>query len=247
MIRLEGVVMAYATDEGSSVQALRGIDLCIERGETVCLVGASGCGKTTVLRVMNRLEQPSSGRVLVGGNDIAQVDPIRLRRGMGYVIQSGGLFPHMTVEQNVGLLCDLEGWDSERTRSRVHELLAQVHLPAPDYARRFPAQLSGGERQRVGVARALALDPEIVLLDEPFGALDPVTRASLQAEFLELRRGLGKTLVLVSHDLDEAFLLADRVAFISAGAVLQTGTRDDFERTPAGPEVERFMKGLGGA
>jgi osmoprotectant transport system ATP-binding protein len=244
VIALEGVTKVFADTDGPAVHALRGVDLRIECGETVCLIGASGCGKTTILRMMNRLAQPTGGRVLVDGEDVSRVDPIRLRRRMGYVIQSGGLFPHMTVEQNIGLLCRLEGWDAGRTRTRVHGLLDLVHLPAADYADRFPAQLSGGECQRVGVARALALDPEFVLLDEPFGALDPVTRAKLQAEFLDLRRTLGKTMVFVSHDLDEAFLLADRVAYISSGEVIQVGTRAQFENEPATPEVARFVAGL---
>jgi osmoprotectant transport system ATP-binding protein len=223
-------------------RAVRDLTLDIVRGETLALVGPSGCGKTSTLRLVNRMVEASAGRVLVGEEDVLDLDPIRLRRRIGYVIQSGGLFPHLDVRENVGLLCRLEGWDRARARERVDSLLELVHLSPAEFAGRHPGELSGGQRQRVGVARALALDPEILLMDEPFGALDPITRAQLQEEFLDLRRRFDKTVLLVSHDLDEAFLLADRVALMRAGELVQAGTREEFRRAPQNPWVEQFMQ-----
>lgn len=241
MIRLEAVSKSFERG-AETVSAVEGLDLEIGRGETLCLIGPSGCGKTTTLRLVNRLLEPNAGRVLVDGEDIARVDPIRLRRRMGYVIQSGGLFPHLTVRENVGLLCRLEDWPKPRTRARVDELLGKVHLPPVEFAERFPGELSGGQRQRVGVARALALDPEIVLMDEPFGALDPITRGQLQEEFLELKRQVDKTVVIVSHDLGEAFLLGDRVALMRSGQLVQVGTREEFASAPRSGWVARFLE-----
>ena len=242
MIRLERVTKVFARDGAGPVHALRGLDLEVARGETVCLIGASGCGKTTALRLVNRMLEPSSGRVLVGGEDVAGLDPIRLRRRMGYVIQRGGLFPHLSVRANVGLLCRLEGHAPEAVRRRVDELLEMVHLPPERFGERFPGELSGGQRQRVGVARALALDPEIVLMDEPFGALDPITRREVQQEFLELKRRVEKTVVIVTHDLAEAFLLGDRVGLMEAGSLVQVGTLDELRAAPSTAYVERFLE-----
>jgi len=241
VIRLEHVSKLFPGRDGEEVHALRDLDLEVADGETVCLIGPSGCGKTTTLRLMNRLAEPTTGRVLVDGEDVAELDPIRLRRRMGYVIQTGGLFPHLTVAANVGLLCRLEGWPPARTQERVAELLERVHL-APDHASRYPRELSGGQRQRVGVARALALDPEIVLMDEPFGALDPITRSQLQDEFLELKRDVKKTVVFVTHDLEEAFALGDRVGLVADGKVVQLGTLEDFRHSPRTDYVERFLE-----
>ena len=244
MIRLEQVSVTYRSPAGAPVHAVREVSLEVARGETLCLLGASGCGKTTTLRLVNRLQEPTAGRVLVDGEDVARTDPIALRRSMGYVIQAGGLVPHMTVRQNVGLLCELEGWGEERVRDRVHALLELVALAPDAFAERYPSELSGGQRQRIGVARALALDPPILLLDEPFGALDPITRRELQGEFLALRARLETTVLLVSHDLAEAFRLADRVALMDAGRVVQLGTREELETAPAEPYVERFLEGF---
>ena len=241
MIRLDGLSRTFSQD-GREVVAVRDVTLEIGRGECVCLIGESGCGKTTTLRLINRLLEPSGGRVLVDGEDTAGVDPIRLRRRMGYVVQSGALFPHLTVRGNVELMCRVEGWSRDRTRARADEVLRLVRLAPEDFADRFPSELSGGQRQRVGVARALALDPDILLMDEPFGALDPVTRREVQEEFLELDGAVDKTVVIVTHDLSEAFLLGDHVALMDEGEILQTGTLDDFRLAPAGPQVERFLE-----
>ncbi|MEZ5318769.1 MAG: ATP-binding cassette domain-containing protein [Vicinamibacterales bacterium] len=243
MIRLEHVSRTFAGTGGAPVHAVRDLSLEIVAGETLALVGPSGCGKTTTLRLINRLIEPSSGRITVGGEDAAAMDPVRLRRRMGYVVQSGGLFPHLTIGRNVGLLCELEGWPREKTRARVDELLSLVHLAPDEFRARFPRELSGGQRQRVGVARALALDPEILLMDEPFGALDPLTRASLQQEFVELERLVAKTIVIVSHDLAEAFLLGDRLAVLNAGQLVQVGTPDDVRSQPANDWVRAFVAG----
>lgn len=243
MIRFEGVARTFVREGAEPVHAVRELDLEVARGETLCLIGSSGCGKTTTLRLVNRLLDVSAGRVLVGGEEVAAMDPIALRRRMGYVIQSGGLFPHMTVERNVGLLCRIEGWSADRRAARVRELLELVDLPPAEFAPRFPHELSGGQSQRVGVARALALDPEIVLMDEPFGALDPVTRESLQSQFLELEEHVQKTVVLVTHDLEEAFRLGDRVALMRAGRLEQVGTREDFLDAPRTEYVRQFVAG----
>lgn len=240
-LRLESVGVRFEREGAPPVDAVRELSLAIEDGEALCLIGGSGSGKTTTLRTINRLQEPTAGRVWWRGEDTAGIDPIRLRRSMGYVIQDVGLFPHMSVRRNVGLLLELEGWPRERRRARVDELLDLVRLPAADYASRRPAELSGGEAQRVGVARALALDPPVVLMDEPFGALDPITRDHLQAEFAALRRELGKTIVIVSHDLGEAFRLADRVALMHEGRLVQVGTEADFRERPASRYVERFL------
>ncbi|HEV3468168.1 MAG TPA: ATP-binding cassette domain-containing protein, partial [Pyrinomonadaceae bacterium] len=189
-----------------------GLSLDVVRGETLVLLGESGCGKTTTLRLINRLLVPTAGAVVVEGRDTREWDAIELRRRTGYVIQEAGLFPHFTVERNVGLVPSLQGWDEARVRARVAELLELVGLDPARFAARYPSELSGGQRQRVGVARALAADPPLLLMDEPFGALDPLTRAALQREFAALQRRLAKTVVLVTHDVREALALGTRVA-----------------------------------
>jgi osmoprotectant transport system ATP-binding protein len=196
---------------------LSGLTLSVEPGEIVVLVGRSGAGKSTILKLVNRLILPTSGTVRVEERDTREWDGIRLRRRIGYVLQDVGLFPHMTVEENVGLVPRLERWSAERTRARAHALLEMVDLPPATFAARRPAELSGGQRQRVGVARALAVDPPILLMDEPFGALDPVTRMELQREFLRIQRKLKTTVILVTHDMSEAFALAGRIGVLDAG------------------------------
>jgi osmoprotectant transport system ATP-binding protein len=207
------------------------LSLEIPAGVTLVLLGRSGSGKTTTLKLMNRLLDPTAGELLVEGRPAKDWDPIRLRRHMGYAIQDVGLFPHYTVERNIGLLPAVEGWPAERTRERVRELMAMVGLD-PSLVSRYPRELSGGQRQRVGVARALALDPPILLMDEPFGALDPLTRAELQGEFSRLQKRLGKTVVLVTHDLREALLLGAQIALLESGHLAGLYTPAEFLRTP---------------
>ena len=203
---------------------LRQLTLSFASGETVAIVGRSGAGKSTLLRLVNRLLLPTAGRVVVQGRETREWDPIRLRRSIGYVLQDVGLFPHMTVEENVSLVPRLEQWDATRARTRAHELLELVGLPASMYAARRPAELSGGQRQRVGLARALATDPPILLMDEPFGALDPITRKEVRREFARVRAHLQTTVVLVTHDMAEAFALGDRVGVMDAGELIVCDT-----------------------
>jgi len=219
---------------------LAGLSLAVAEGETLAVIGRSGSGKTTALKLVNALLMPTEGEVQVAGQPTTAWDPIRLRRRTGYVIQEIGLFPHLTVGRNVGLVPELEGWPPERTRARVEELLELVGLPAADYAKRYPRQLSGGQRQRVGVARALAADPPLVLLDEPFGALDPITRAELQREFRALQARLRKTAVFVTHDMREAALVGDRIALLAGGRLVAAGTPAAL-RESTDPEVRAFL------
>lgn len=243
MIQLERVRKVFRDPQGREVVAVKDVDLQVAEGETLCLIGTSGSGKTTTMKMVNRLIEPTAGTIRVGGADVMAMDPIRLRRSIGYVIQRGGLFPHMTVARNVGLLCALEGWPQEKVDARVGELLELVNLPPDAFALRYPAELSGGQQQRVGVARALALDPATILMDEPFGALDPITREQLHAEFKQLKARVGKTIVLVTHDMAEAFALGDRVALMDAGALIQVGSEADFRERPANQFVEDFLRG----
>ncbi len=240
MITFNNARKEFGSDNGKIV-ALEGLNLTVEKGETVCLIGTSGSGKTTALKMINRLVEPTAGSIEVNGKDVSKVDVIRLRRSIGYVIQRGGLFPHMTVSENIGLLLKLENHDSASTKNRVAELLELVNLEPAKFARRKPRELSGGEQQRVSVARALAFEPEIVLMDEPFGALDPITRHELHQEFRNLRNTVSKTTLIVTHDLSEAFKLADRIVLLDAGHEIQTGTARDFVENPANEFVEKFV------
>jgi osmoprotectant transport system ATP-binding protein len=220
--------------------ALDGFSLSVRDGETVALLGPSGCGKTTALKLVNRLLAPDAGEVRVFGRDVAGEDAVELRRRIGYVIQEGGLLPHWTVQENVATVPRLLGWSEERRRERAREVLAMVNLPADQFSGRRPRELSGGQRQRVGVARALAADPVLVLMDEPFGALDPIARRALQTEFLAWKRQLRKPVLLVTHDLTEAFRLADRVAVVKDGRVVQVGTPREIVEAPADDFVREF-------
>lgn len=220
---------------------LDGLTLEVRAGETLVLLGTSGCGKTTALKMINRLVEPTSGEVRVDGIEVRRWDPIRLRRRTGYVIQEVGLFPHFDVEANIELVPRLEGWDIRRRAERVTELLEMVGLDPRVHRHKWPHQLSGGERQRVGVARALAADPPVLLMDEPFGALDPITRSHLQREFSDLARRLARTIVFVTHDIVEAFRLGARIALMKDGRVHQVGTPQEIASSPADDFVREFV------
>jgi osmoprotectant transport system ATP-binding protein len=222
---------------------LRDVNLAVRAGEILVLLGRSGSGKTTTLKLVNRLVSPTAGEVRVNGASNASADVIGLRRGIGYVIQEVGLFPHFSVARNIGLVPRIEGWSEERVRARVDEMLQMVGL-APELASRYPHQLSGGQRQRVGVARALAADPQILLMDEPFGALDPLTRDELQREFLSLQRRLDKTVIFVTHDLHEAMRLGSRIALMEAGRLVTLLTPQEFLRSPD-PWAAAYVRAFG--
>jgi len=237
MLRFENVGKTYP----NGFQAVKSLSFEIERGEFVVLIGPSGCGKTTTLKMINRLIPHTEGTITIEGRDIAKEDPVALRRNIGYVIQQIGLFPHYTVEENIALLPTLKGWSREKKEQRVEELLHMVGLDPAQFAKRYPKELSGGQQQRVGVARALAADPDIVLMDEPFGALDPITREQLQDELLSLQRKVKKTIVFVTHDMDEALKMGDRIAVMKDGMLLQFDTPDKLLMEPAHGFVEQFI------
>ncbi|MCJ2129371.1 ABC transporter ATP-binding protein [Methylobacterium sp. E-045] len=238
MIRFEGVSRRFA---GADRPAVDGIDLDIAEGTTCVLIGPSGCGKSTTLRMVNRLVEPDAGRVLLNGRDVAEVDPVRLRRGIGYVLQGIGLFPHRNVAENVSTAPRLLGWTRARIADRVDEMLALVGLDPKDYRDRRPDELSGGQRQRVGVARALAADPAVLLMDEPFGAVDPVARSRLQSEIGTILRRLRKTVIIVTHDIDEAMRMGDSVVLMREGRIAQAGTPDRLLVAPADAFVKSFV------
>lgn len=237
MIRLDNVTKTYP----GGVQAVIDLSLQVDLGTTLVLVGTSGSGKTTALKMINRLIEPSSGHIWVEGREIGQWDPIELRRRIGYVIQSVGLFPHMTVGENVSLVSRLIGHNGSDTRARVAEVLSMVGLDPDEYMCRYPSELSGGQQQRVGVARALAADPPIILMDEPFGALDPITRSSLQQEFLDLKTRIRKSIVFVTHDISEAVILADRIGVMHLGRLEQLTTPEELIAHPKPGFVSEFL------
>jgi osmoprotectant transport system ATP-binding protein len=243
MIEFANVTKVFRDSEGKNIVAVDGLNLSVQQGETLCLIGTSGCGKTTTMKLVNRLVEPSSGRIFLGGRDVRSLDVIGLRRRIGYVIQSGGLFPHMSVIRNVGLLCAVEGWSAKKTERRARDLLELVNLPPEEFAHRYPRDLSGGQRQRVGVARALALDPPYILMDEPFGALDPMSREQIHGEFASLKERVRKTIIFVTHDMAEAFTLGDRIALMERGHLVQAGNEVDFRLRPASPFVTDFLRG----
>jgi osmoprotectant transport system ATP-binding protein len=236
-IELRGVGVTYA---GGSV-AVRDVDLTIAGGEFAVFLGPSGSGKSTLLRTINRLIEPTSGEVFIDGVDVRTLDPVQLRRGIGYVIQAVGLFPHLTIAANIGVVPSLLGWERDRVAARVDELLALVRLDPATYRGRYPRELSGGEQQRAGVARALAAEPRVLLMDEPFGAVDAIVRANLQDEIRRIHHDLGTTIVFVTHDVDEALRLADRIVVIAAGNVAQAGTPAEVLEAPANATVRSLV------
>ncbi len=236
MIRLENVTRYY----GDTI-AVDGLSFEVREGEVCVLIGPSGCGKTTTLRMINRLIEPTSGHIFINGQDTGSIRPEQLRRSIGYAIQSVGLFPHLTVEANIAVVPELLHWEKSSVASRVRELLTMVNLSPTEYLQKYPSQLSGGEAQRIGVARALAADPPILLMDEPFGAVDPLTRERLQAQFLRIQGELKKTVILVTHDLDEAIRLADRIAIMKSGKLVQYDTPEAILSRPANKFIHDFV------
>jgi osmoprotectant transport system ATP-binding protein len=233
--------VGYRLPAGSTL--LAGLNLAVSTGETLILLGRSGSGKTTTLKLINRLLEPTGGEILINGRPSRALDPIQLRRGIGYVIQDAGLFPHWTVEKNVGLVPRLERWPDARIRERVREMLTLVGMPPEEFAKRRPSELSGGQRQRVGVARALAADPPLLLMDEPFAALDPITRADLQREFRTLAKGLHKTIIFVTHDVREALSLGKRIGLLEQGRLVGVYSPEEFLKSGE-PEVRAFAASL---
>lgn len=238
MIRLTHVSKSF---DGGQTYAVKDLSFQVRKGETLVLLGSSGCGKTTTLKMINRLIEPFEGIIEVHGKNVMNQDPVDLRRQIGYVFQGIGLFPHMTIEQNVQLVPLLLGWSRDKRQDRVQELLELVSLPANEFATRFPNELSGGQQQRVGVARALAADPAYLLMDEPFGALDALTRETLQQELLSLKRRLKKTIIFVTHDIFEALLLGDRIAILHEGNLQQIGTKKEVLASPATEFVQNLF------
>jgi osmoprotectant transport system ATP-binding protein len=237
-LQYDHVSKAYASASNAAVNE---VTLAVPAGHLVVFLGPSGSGKTTLLKMTNRLIEPSGGTIFLDGQDIRQAEVTGLRRRMGYVIQQVGLFPHMTVAENVAVVPDLLGWPRKRTEERIDELLDLVHLPPGEFRKRYPAQLSGGQQQRVGLARALAADPEVLLMDEPFGAIDSITRGSLQAEILQLHQRLNKTILFVTHDVEEALRLADEIAVLRAGELVQFGPACELLSRPADDFVRELL------
>ncbi|HHV12095.1 MAG TPA: betaine/proline/choline family ABC transporter ATP-binding protein [Clostridiales bacterium] len=237
MIKFENISKKYE----NGLEAVKSLDLVINSGELLVLIGPSGCGKTTTMKMINRLITYSEGKITIDGKAIDTLDPVMLRRNIGYVIQQVGLFPHYTIEENIALIPKLKKWKEPQTRERVNELLHTVGLEPEVYAKRYPRELSGGQQQRVGVARALAANPDIILMDEPFGALDPITREQLQDELLRIQAKMHKTIVFVTHDMDEALKLGDRIAVMKDGELLQLDTPDQLLSNPSHGFVEEFI------
>ncbi|WP_026478600.1 ABC transporter ATP-binding protein [Alkaliphilus transvaalensis] len=237
MIEFKKVSKSY----DSQTNVIDQLDLKINKGELVVLIGESGSGKTTTMKMINRLHEPTSGTILIDGKNIMEINPIELRRNIGYVIQKVGLFPHMTIGENIELIPTLKKWDKAKKRKRTEELLDLVGLNPQQYIDRYPNELSGGQQQRIGVARALAVDPEVILMDEPFSALDPITREQLQEELLKLQDELHKTIVFVTHDMDEALKLGDKIAVMKDGKIIQYDTPENILKNPINDFVEYFV------
>ncbi|MBD3896279.1 ABC transporter ATP-binding protein [Halomonas sp. ML-15] len=240
MIRLDSLTKVFDTPKGAIVAADH-ISMEVPAGEICILLGPSGCGKTTTLKMINRIVRPTSGKVFINGDDTTGMDTQTLRRNIGYVIQQIGLFPNMTIEENITVVPRLLGWDKARFRERAREMMAMIALEPDVFLKRYPSELSGGQQQRIGVARALAADPPVMLMDEPFGAIDPINRAVIQDEFLKMQQALNKTIMFVSHDIDEAIKMGDRIAIFREGRLVQYDTPDDLLTAPKDAFVESFL------
>nr|WP_199067280.1 ABC transporter ATP-binding protein [Chromobacterium sp. ASV5] len=241
MIELQNLCKQFTQKNGQIVQAVDNVNLHVPKGEICVLLGPSGCGKTTTMKMINRLIEPTSGKVLIAGEDTAGIDTVALRRRIGYVIQQIGLFPNMTIEENITVVPRMLGWDRKRCRERARELMNMVALDPDRFLQRYPREMSGGQQQRIGVIRALAADAPVLLMDEPFGAVDPINREQIQNEFLQMQRQLGKTVMLVSHDIDEAIKLGDRIAVFRQGRMVQCAGSDEVLARPADDFVASFV------
>ena len=237
MITFDKTTKTYEGD----VTAVKGVDFTVEKGEIVVLLGPSGCGKTTLLRMVNRLESISDGKITIDGEDSMSLDQMALRRKIGYVIQSNGLFPNMTIEENVMIVPDLLGWKKKEKKERFNKLMEMIGLSGEKFGKRYPHELSGGQQQRIGVIRALAADPPVMLMDEPFGALDPIIREKIQDEFLQIQREVKKTILFVSHDIDEAIKMADKIVLLRGGEVMQYDTPSEMLVRPKNEFVREFF------
>ncbi|QIE95864.1 osmoprotectant ABC transporter ATP-binding protein OsmV [Pantoea stewartii] len=241
MIKLENLTKTFSQKNGTLMKAVDNVSLEVPAGEMCVLLGPSGCGKTTTLKMINRLIPATSGRILINGEDTSTQDTTTLRRNIGYVIQQIGLFPNMTIEENITVVPRMLGWDKKQCRERATELMSMVALDPTKFLHRYPREMSGGQQQRIGVIRALAADPPVLLMDEPFGAVDPINRAVIQNEFLDMQRQLKKTVMLVSHDIDEALKLGDRIAVFGQGKIVQCASPDELLATPANDFVGSFV------
>ncbi|AIO36966.1 glycine/betaine ABC transporter ATP-binding protein [Burkholderia pseudomultivorans] len=241
MIELDKLTKTFTGKDGQAVRAVDAVSLSVAEGEICVFLGPSGCGKTTTLKMINRLIEPTSGRALINGEDTAQLNEVDLRRHIGYVIQQIGLFPNMTIEENITVVPRLLGWDKKRCAERAQELMSMVALDPKQYLKRYPRELSGGQQQRIGVIRALAADPPVLLMDEPFGAVDPINRESIQNEFFQMQRQLKKTVIMVSHDIDEAIKLGDRIAVFRRGQLVQYDHPDTLLARPRDEFVAQFV------
>ncbi|MEQ4532073.1 MAG: ABC transporter ATP-binding protein, partial [Mixta sp.] len=241
MIKLENLTKTFTQKNGTTMNAVDNVSLHVPAGEMCVLLGPSGCGKTTTLKMINRLIPATSGKITINGEDTSTLDTVTLRRNIGYVIQQIGLFPNMTIEENITVVPRMLGWDKKRCRERASELMSMVALDPHKFLHRYPKEMSGGQQQRIGVIRALAADPPVLLMDEPFGAVDPINREAIQNEFLDMQRQLKKTVMLVSHDIDEALKLGDRIAVFGQGKIVQCATPDELLAKPANEFVGSFV------